>query len=202
MAEINPRLPARPEDVVHLNYVNVRRFAFDFEMSVELFNLLDQLPVDGRLFQYKMIAARNGALSLYHFKYSLSAVKNQLPTSSTHARKVDAASICKALQTFKADFPDIDLVRHAIAHAGELWETPKKMALNRVRSPGHDVPVLPGHVPVIVGLLSQTTYSLAHKGKMVSVEITPESVAKLKVSLQMVVRAFRDAAPNASAAEN
>src|SRR5215212_7552350 len=71
---------------VSINRFNLRHFASEFQNSVALFELLERgggppsTGVFGGVFiLYRIIAARDGALNVYHFKCCLEAIKKQLP---------------------------------------------------------------------------------------------------------------------------
>ncbi len=80
-----------------MNRANLSRFLEEFEISVALFELLERgggppsRGVLGGLFiNYRIIAARDGAMNIFHFGCSLETIKKQLPACPRLAQKTDA----------------------------------------------------------------------------------------------------------------
>jgi hypothetical protein len=191
---------ADAEDCVILNRINLDRFLKDFQTSVELFALLEPgggPPSDGvpgrvpggEFHNYQIIAARDGALNIYHFGCCLAAIKKQVPASPVHAGKVDAIKLRAARRQFRADFPNIDSVRHGIAHAAELYKSPADMKRNRLRMSGFLLS--PTESVFFPSRLAERTYSVGIDGTMFSVQLDQSSVAKLQHIRDLNDEAFR-----------
>jgi hypothetical protein len=204
---------ADAEDCVILNRMNLFRFIEDFKTSVELFELLEPgggPPSDGvpggrvpggEFHNYQIIAARDGALNIYHFGCCLNAIKKQVPASPVHAGKVDAIKLRAARQKFRAYFPNIDSVRHGIAHAAEHYKSPADMKKNRLRMSGFLLS--PTESVFFPSRLVERTYSVGIEGTMFSVQLDQSSVAKLQHIKDLNDEAFRQpGAPTESPAGN
>jgi hypothetical protein len=70
------------------NRANLFRFEHDLARSTALFEFLERGGgppsagvLGGEFTIWRMIAARDGALNIYHFGCSLDAIKKQLPTA-------------------------------------------------------------------------------------------------------------------------
>ena len=186
-------VPATVEACVALNRNKLSGFLIDFEAAVDLFRMVAEQGTEGlgarRYYGFKTIAARDAALNAYHFSCALNAIKSQLPLSSAHAGSVDRVKVRNARKQFKADFPNIDLVRHAVAHAGELHETPEKMALNQVRAANHP----PGFM-FVVSELEDSSFSLGISGRLVTIRLDDAAIQKLKFVRDLIEEAFQGTA--------
>ena len=187
-----PESERRAYDCVNLNRQNLSRFIWEFERTIELFALIEQLdrsrptgtygfigPLRDPISYYRIIAARDGALNAYHFFRTLKAVHDQLLECPSICREVDSAAVAMALAEFDAMFPNIGRVRQAVAHAGELVSSPAKMA----------VTMRQGHY--LAGGLAGNTFSIGHSGKTFSITLDKSSVAVLSNIKAMIDRAFQ-----------
>lgn len=122
------------------NLENMTRFILAVHVAVCMFEMLEERaetpgiqPKFGESNHFRFIAARDAALNLYHYKCSLAAIKQLLPDCPTLKGHVDPKAIREALKRFKQAFPHTDNVRHAVAHAGELFSDVATMKLNQLR---------------------------------------------------------------------
>jgi hypothetical protein len=114
-----------------MNKANLTRFLDEFRMSVALFELLERGGgppsvgvFGGEFMNYRMIAARDGALNIFHFGCSLEALKKQLARCPSLASRTNAVKLRNAIKQFGSYFPHADNVRNAVAHAGSFFLLP------------------------------------------------------------------------------
>ena len=162
-----------------LNKRNLGRFAWEFERSVELFEYMGQIDADRRdqyepvgtlrppFGHYQMIAGRDAALNIYHFYCAITAVRIQLSRCKS-LQGADHRSVKIARQIFEGQFPHTEHIRNAVAHAGELAETPGKMM---------DTMAL-GHQ--LVSSISGSIFSVGKEGSVFSVTINKATTGKLR----------------------
>ena len=160
-------------------------FETQFSRAVALFDLLERAdpPLDvleGESFAYRMIAARDGALSVYHFKRCLDAIKKQLPRSRSLSAAVDSSKISAIVKRFAVPFPHADNVRHGIAHAGETFSSPEKMEFSSMKVPRCGPGFAVDEGGYLLAALHGRTYSVGNKGDVFSV--TPNDVATSNLS--------------------
>lgn len=112
--------------------INVRRlgaFVSEFEAAVALFDHAQKLW-NGRdanpPFRWMRIAARDGALSLYHYLQALLAVKKFASLSPEWREVLNLKPLRQCEREFKTRFPRIEAVRHSISHSAELTRSPDK----------------------------------------------------------------------------
>jgi hypothetical protein len=109
---------------------------------------------------------------------------------------VDAIKIREAKRRFRGDFPHVDLVRNAVAHAGEIYKSPSVMRQNRLKN--H--PRLKGRPPLKEGAflkheIDGRAYSVGLRGEIFSIHLNQDSIGKLKAVTAMVEDAFPASAP-------
>ena len=166
-----PEAEREAHECVSSNRLNLGRFLDEFQRSVRLFELLERGGgppsvgvFGGEFVQFRMIAAKDGALNVYHFGCSLRALRAQLPTCPTLARQTDAKKLREATKSFQRDFPHIASVRHAIAHAGELYETPRSMRENEQKNDEVFDAGTSSSGGLLLGALYERTYSVGFAG--------------------------------------
>lgn len=78
--------------------------------------------------KWSLVAGRDGAMSMYHFWMILSGTNfRDCPTLRNF---IDFCKLKDARKKFKQAFPDIEKVRHAVAHRAEIRQTLKKTTKN------------------------------------------------------------------------
>ena len=205
---MSPPVPEHEREVYECivgNRANLRRFLTDFQTSVALFELLERGGgppstgvLGGEFFQYRIIAARDGALNIYHAKCSLEAIKKQLPQCPSLNPFVDPKDIRRALKIFNQFFPNCDNVRHAIAHAGEIFSSPRIMKKHEQRDARSHPGFTFGTATIKPGVgggwfvhsLWDRTYSVGIEGDIFSIAIDQTSIAKMEDVICLVDSAF------------
>lgn len=79
---------------------------------------------------WMMVAARDGAMSIYHFIKAMEGVKHCIHKAPTIEACFDRSVSRLATKLFNSHFPNWNEIRHAVAHAAELSETPEKLKSN------------------------------------------------------------------------
>jgi len=196
----NPPVPENKIDIgpcISINRANLGNFMRAFQTSAALFELLRRgggpptVGEFGGVFSlYRIIAARDAALNLYHFKCCLVAIKNQLPRSPVLSATVDARALRNALRQFNKYFKNCDNVRNAIAHAAEIFSSPEIMRRNEQKMPrsGHGFSIGAGW---LTNAIYETTYSVGIEGDVFSVQVDNTSVGKLAHVIALVDLAFQ-----------
>jgi|ERR1700730_3321273 len=178
------------------NMLGLSIFLEQFKKAVALFELLERSdpPVgvlENELFTYRMIAARDGALSIFHFKCSLEAIKKQLPRCRSIAAKVDAVKIRDSVKQFSAFFPHTDNVRHAIAHAGERFSSPERMKEHSMKVARYGPGFAIDEGGYLLSALHERTYSVGNLGEIFSVRLDQTAISNLQAVISSVQQAFQ-----------
>lgn len=193
-------IPPEESEAYHCiiaNKFNLGRFLEQFQISVSLFELLERgggdssVGVLGGIFiKYRIIAARDGGLNIYHFGCSLEAIKKQLPTCRTLSKKIDAIKVRNTVKQFAAYFPHCDNVRHAVAHAGEVFSSPESMRGHTQRSDHKGVGFESAAGSIFGEALYERTYSVSNNGQIFSVMLDQASIDKLGHIISLMNDAF------------
>lgn len=128
---------------------------------------------------WRFTAAHEGALLIFHFGKSLEAVRDQL--SKSPAIAADRLIIRRALKTYRGNFPNAEIIRHATAHAGELQNTPAKLRKSKAESPISAWAA--GHSPERI---DHDKYVASMEGNSFKYEVSDASIAKLEEIIGLV----------------
>ncbi len=172
-------------------------FIADFQDALNLFDFLGRgggfpaAATSGAMRIWQIIAARDGALNIYHFKCTVEAIRNQLSRCRS-VPNVDPQRVRDALKIFRREFQNVENVRHAIAHAGELNDTPAKMAKQKltphvIQKHGLSGPPQGGDLRCA---LHDRKFSVGHEGDVFSVLLDQQTTATLMQIKSMVDSAF------------
>jgi hypothetical protein len=178
------------------NVLCLQIFLEQFRKAVALFDLLERTapPLDvlkNEYFAYRMIAARDGALSIFHFKCCLEAIKKQLPRSKSLLALVDSVKIREILKQFSVLFPHADNIRHAIAHAGETFKSPERMKQHGMKVPRYGPGFAVDEGGYLLSALNGRTYSAGNHGEIFSVTLDQIAISNLGTVLSSVQEAFQ-----------
>jgi hypothetical protein len=170
-------------------------FETQFNRAVTLFDWLKHtdFPLDGlesENFAYRMIAARDGALSVFHFKCCLEAIKKQLPRSKSLSVLVDTVKIRETLKRFSVLFPHSDNVRHGIAHAGELLSSPERMKQNGMKVSRYGPGFAVHEGGYLLAALHDRTYSVGNLGEVFSLTLDHVAISNLRTVRSSVEEAL------------
>jgi hypothetical protein len=180
------------------NRLMLSNFFDKFVLAVQLFELLERgggpptVGVFGGIFsQFRVIAAKEGAMNIYHFRCTLDAIRKQIGRCPTTRDTVDALLVKKAVGLFTRHFPNTNNIRHAIAHAGEKFVSPGKAKQHRqkeahVRASGG----MSGAGGVLDAALFNRTYSVGWEGAVFELQIDESSIAKLAEIMNLALSAF------------
>ena len=69
------------------------------------------------------MAARDGALAIYHFGQALAAISPWLHKCPTVSARLDHPAVRLARKAFRAALPSYDAIRHAVSHASDFNAT-------------------------------------------------------------------------------
>jgi hypothetical protein len=183
-------------DCIVFNRNNLSTFVENFYHAAALFELLERGGnpnagvLGGEFFYYRIIAARDGALNVYHFGKTLDAIKSFAPRCPAAAFTVSMIDLDNASKQFNEAFPNIDIIRHAIAHAGELNDAPTKLKSNTTRRSrnAHGISVGPG--ALFTHGLYQRSYHIGRSGKVFTLAIDQATLKKLTELTNLIRNAF------------
>jgi hypothetical protein len=178
------------------NRTNLYRFYDNFRRAVELFRFLKPGGAASQLgsfyIPFRIIAARDSALNIFHFGCTLDAIRKQFSMCPTLARtqRGDPEKIKQAVKLFNRHFPHADAIRHAIAHAGELQKNPKQMKRNAQKGPAPQKGVSYQTGGLLISALHANSYSVGIEGNVFSVVMEDGTATKLREVIKAVSHAF------------
>jgi hypothetical protein len=179
----------------HLNVLVAQlvRYEWQFRHAVTLFDLcrgesdlsakadITNIPIPrfpiveqkaNTLHAWEMMAARDGALAIYHFGQALTAVARGLGACPTIRARVDHSALRLARRAFEQSFPSYDAIRHAVGHAVDFGATVAEQEAHSAKPPwklsfGNVSVEAPGDMPVrLVGDLTGGLHCVTYSGDM------------------------------------
>lgn len=156
----------------------------------------EQLGLDyflEQLSQWRFIAARDGAMSIWHSWHSIEGVRRALPTCPALLAAVDTEKVRNACKLFRTSFPHFEAVRHAVAHTAELIKNEKSFALNSFSGSylGAGITIEDGAKNVMLqNSLQGDEYTATFEGKIVTYRLNQDSVLKLAAVRNLFYEAF------------
>ena len=170
----------------------------DFAAALELFDMaskdvpqlfasFDSSPEEKRAIDTKrrwcFIAAKDGAMTVYHFGQTLDLIRGGLGDCPTLRAMIDTDVLKEVDKRFKRKFPFYERLRHAVAHQSIVSKAPY-MAV--VRSDGS------GRL-IITGSLSGRRFISVWKEHRVEYEISDPTLKELASMRDCVFTAFANA---------
>jgi hypothetical protein len=186
--------------------IGLSTFGDSFEMALELFDLgernanslrplkrlLRQTDPFGKQLKdvrksietahgWMHIAARDGAMQIYHCGAVMTTIKKNLYLAPTLLKHIDNTVMRNAVNFFKGHFPDYILIRDAVGHS--IYEiAPTEAAFNKHAVPNTSI--------FITGVVSGRNYIITKDHKQRSYELSRSSLDKLRRSVELFTSSF------------
>jgi hypothetical protein len=134
------------------------------------------------LLAWQTIAARDGALSIYHFGRALAAILPWLGNCPTIRGLVSHDAIRLARKSFVAALPSYDALRHAVGHAADFNATPEKREAHSIKPPWKgsfgevNLQIIGAKSSRFTETLHGRTYYVSYEGHIHHYEIKPETL--------------------------
>lgn len=119
--------------------------------------------------KWEFIAARDGAMTIYHFKKTMKAIRGSVGAAPSLLEQVDTEKLKLASNLLDSYFPRADKLRDLVAHAAET--TIKPFAPNTTNEQRPNVLVLHS--------LAGRRYTSDYRGETFSYELSEASMGKL-----------------------
>jgi len=84
---------------------------------------------------WTFIAARDGAMSIYHFAKAMDGANTWAFRSKCFAAKIDKSGLSDAFKLLRTHFPKFEAVRNAVAHAADVTKNPKWLSEHILMGP-------------------------------------------------------------------
>jgi len=142
-------------------------------LSVEKFSLL---------IQWKQMAARDAAFSVYHFQKTFESFREAILWKCPTLRKtIDISKLRFAWNLYQSWFKDAVHTRHAIGHSAEFYMTAQDRACHATHE---DV--------FIESMMLNDELSLSSYGRFVSIEVSDRTVERLERIQTLILESFSD----------
>lgn len=178
---------------------DLAQFTLDFEAALDLLDVAEQMlkqslsrnedwgpAIHAQRWPY--VPARDAAVTLYQFGWTLvSSIPDALRRCPAFMAKVDHSKLKAARRQFEDGFKSHHLLRHAVGHAAEIFQT--REAIKQHAAVGMH---LGGGRFYQRGNLLYRTLSYTIDGKEASVPITRDTLATLE---RLAVQTFEGFAP-------
>jgi hypothetical protein len=145
--------------------------------------------------EWMTMAARDGALTIYHFGNTLEAIRRALPSCPTINSGVDHQILRSASKYFRKEFPRYEAIRHVVSHAADFTATQADREVHTHK--GGPIKAGKGSIEYSKGMdrffsdnLANRTYFVSYEGKAHSYEIDHETAGKLFLSRLRVYSAL------------
>ncbi len=182
---------------VSANRLNLAGFVKSFVQAIQLFDLLERgsgppsVGVFGGIFiEYRIIAAKEGAMNIYHFGCTPDALRHQVGRCPRTRTIVDARKLKQAFILFNRHFPHANNTRHAVAHAGEIWTSPAKAREHRQKKAYVSTGGSIAAGAFLSAMLFERTYSVGWAGMVFEVQMGESTTQKLVDVLSLAHSAF------------
>ena len=135
--------------------------------------------------EWMAMAARDGAITIYHFGNTIEAIRQSLPHCPTLNAKVNHSILRGASRYFRHEFPRYEAIRHVVTHAADFQATPNLRAQHShkggpIRSGRGGSITYEGKIDRYFSHnMMNRTYYVSYQGQAHSYEIDQETADKL-----------------------
>lgn len=139
------------------------------------------------------VAARDGALNIYHFVKTIEGIERTLAKLPAMRERIEMKNFREARRVLRAAFPDLDLLRHAIAHAGEKSSDSHSFKRHSTSEERQDEFFQIGEKArniMIEGAIMGDRVTETYEGKVVSYRMSPESLSALADANKIIESTF------------
>jgi hypothetical protein len=194
-------LPEAEQQVIyHLrdNLSSLGRFVESLRSAVALFDVTPRISQQQNddaaktlVQEWSFIAARDGAMMIYHFGKVWQVIPALVKQSPLVDRHVNPAELKAVGRAFETSFPTWAAVRKGVAHMGDFSKDAGNVAAHATDDP-INVPGMSGQAAglYVSNSIFNQTYTATVDGKVVTYEVTSETVSRLEAIRDMVWNIF------------
>jgi hypothetical protein len=134
-----------------------------------------------RLANWQFVAARDGAMSIYHFARTMQGIRASLNGCPTFKGKVDHEKLRSVSKSFRQTFPSFEGIRHGIAHSAELVESIDRFERNAFTGAAPEWMFQQAYERLMLtGALYGHNFTLTWEGRLLSYEIHVRTLENLR----------------------
>ncbi len=109
--------------LAHARTFDVALALFDYS-NAQLASIKDENEPSPPFKEWRSLAGRDGALSLFHFGNTIEVIRKVAKNSPTLSAHIDGSALCEVQTLVDQTFPGWKGARHAVAHFGEFFSDP------------------------------------------------------------------------------
>ncbi|MBB5046440.1 hypothetical protein HNR60_001185 [Rhodopseudomonas rhenobacensis] len=192
-------LPAAEQEealALIFNLIQIHRLVDDFAAAVALLDYTEQLEAQVKIVSpgsgeptelarnlktlniWDEMAARDAAMTVFHFGKTVEAIRAASREIPTIKQNIEHARLRLATKRFRKEFPDFEMMRHAVGHRAEATSSLRSVKAHSA-----------GGV-FIFGSLERRTYTMTMKGDHHSLAIDHRTRLTLAEIARVVFSAF------------
>ncbi|WP_166038180.1 hypothetical protein [Sphingosinicella sp. YJ22] len=164
-----------------ITYLDEQRAPHRAAMASDSLEWVSSAEQNRKFVEWKMLTARVAALTIGNYAETWQVICAQLSKCPTLAPLQDRTPLKEATRLFRTAFPGHDAARHAVAHAGKLFDHPDKWA--RHRWPGTNI--------YINQMMADRSVSSTVNGETASFDVTPHSLEALRQATALRFRSYQ-----------
>jgi hypothetical protein len=130
------------------------------------------------------IAARDAAMIVYHVRSTLHSIKSNVRNCPSVLKRTSIPILESALSTLETNFPNLVMLRHAVAHDADTSFSPESRAKHALNSESFTDLLLGGN-------LEGRKFIYGREGKILSMLIASSETAKLRAIADLACSAFK-----------
>lgn len=204
------RLPEPERNTAHLinsALLSLQGYVDDFRSAVRLYDFCrvqeatkqltgaSNLPKQflKELPRWPFLAGRDGAMTIYHFSIALEGLQTNIAKCPTLTPYVERPLLKSANKLLRKYFPDLEQIRHSVAHTADKMKTPEKHAEHSFSGSysGLGIAIKKSTQVTIINSFQDRLFTNTWEGKVLSYELSQDTWKKLIAIKKEVWAAFK-----------
>jgi len=184
------------------NLLNIDTFVRDFAAAVALYDLCDPgspnlaIPSE-HISALRMMSGSQGAIAIFNLAKTLAAIRGSLNKVPTLLPHIDTDALKTAEKKLKDAFPNVEAIRHGVAHGGEALATEhnvdKHMPSGTFETPIGPMRAENGGMIFLNRAFADRTFMTMWGKEVVSYSLDNASLAGVMSVVELVAFAFEKA---------
>ncbi len=153
--------------------------------------------VSGDFIGWATIAARDGAMTIYHFRETMDGIRQYgVKSCPTLSPFIDTECLRRADRRFQKLFPKFAKIRHSVAHSANRYRNLNYYEKNSFSGTSHSLGnfgITEAQSVVITNCLMDRTFATTWEGQILSYDITEQTLSNLTAIKSEFYKAFHKA---------
>ena len=178
---------------------NMDSYVENFHAAISLFVIAKTPEALERTDRYtvaawRRLAARDGAMTIYHFAKCFEAIKAACHAHPTITGLVDRELVRAATRLFNEKFSSCEEMRDSVAHVADKARPPESLDSHSLKGE-HRIPgglkTGPESSTFISGCFNGDTFMMTHEGYLLFYDVTEETLRSLEAVRDQMFQAFQ-----------